>query len=114
MNSSCPSSAKGGDLGEFPRGQMVKEFDEAVFKLPVNKVSDPVKTSFGYHLVMVTKKIPRSVDMDFRPVNPEKVQASHILIRGGKVRAIPTKEDVVRKLESQDHQRFYQKANQNS
>lgn len=51
--STCPSGAKGGDLGTFGRGQMVKEFDEAVFTAETGKVIGPVKTSFGYHLILV-------------------------------------------------------------
>ncbi len=54
--SSCPSSAKGGDLGTFGPGQMVKEFDEAVFTGEVNKVLGPVKTQFGYHLIYITER----------------------------------------------------------
>ncbi|GHE79982.1 peptidylprolyl isomerase [Thalassotalea profundi] len=49
--STCPSSKKGGDLGEFKRGQMVKAFDDVVFKKEVLKVHGPVKTRFGYHLI---------------------------------------------------------------
>lgn len=55
-HSSCPSGRSGGDLGEFGRGQMVKEFDEVVFSAPVNTVQGPVKTQFGYHLLEVTNR----------------------------------------------------------
>ena len=55
-HSDCPSKSRGGDLGLFSRGQMVKEFDEVVFKSEPFVVSDPVKTQFGWHLIMVTEK----------------------------------------------------------
>lgn len=50
-HSLCPSKKKGGDLGEFRRGQMVKAFDDVVFKRPLLKVHGPIKTKFGYHLI---------------------------------------------------------------
>ncbi len=49
--STCPSGKKGGDLGEFRRGQMVKAFDDVVFKKPVLEVHGPVKTKFGFHII---------------------------------------------------------------
>lgn len=49
--SKCPSSKRGGDLGEFGRGRMVPSFEEAAFALQVNEVSPPVRTQFGYHLI---------------------------------------------------------------
>ena len=52
-NSTCPSSAQGGDLGEFGKGQMVPAFEEAAFAAEVGKVVGPVKTDFGYHLILV-------------------------------------------------------------
>ena len=107
-HSACPSSAKGGDLGEFTHGQMVKEFDEVAFKLPINKVSDPVKTQFGYHLVMVTKKVPEVAAKGDKPAEPEKVQASHILLKTGRVQDVPKKEDVVKFLEGQNQRSFTQ------
>jgi len=55
-HSSCPSSGRGGDLGEFGRGQMVPEFDEVVFSAEVGSVEGPVKTQFGYHLLEVTSR----------------------------------------------------------
>ncbi|WP_271273088.1 peptidylprolyl isomerase [Aliamphritea hakodatensis] len=50
-HSICPSAKRGGDLGEFRKGKMVKAFDDVVFKKPVLKVHGPVKTKFGYHLI---------------------------------------------------------------
>ena len=53
--STCPSKERGGDLGTFGRGQMVAEFDQAVFEAKeLDKVIGPVKTQFGYHLIKVT------------------------------------------------------------
>lgn len=49
--STCPSGKKGGDLGEFKRGQMVKAFDDVVFKKDILKIHGPVKTRFGFHLI---------------------------------------------------------------
>lgn len=45
--SQCPSGSRGGDLGYFGRGMMVKEFEQAAFDGEVNKVSNPVQTQFG-------------------------------------------------------------------
>ncbi len=56
QHSSCPSGQRGGDLGEFSPGQMVREFDEVVFSADLNTVQGPVKTQFGYHLIEVTSR----------------------------------------------------------
>jgi parvulin-like peptidyl-prolyl isomerase len=53
--SKCPSSKVGGDLGTFKRGRMVEAFDEAVFALGTDEISEPVRTQFGYHLIQRLK-----------------------------------------------------------
>ncbi len=55
-HSSCPSSAEGGCLGDFGRGQMVPEFDSACFEMEVGEVRGPVKTQFGYHIIRLNAK----------------------------------------------------------
>ena len=50
-HSICPSRKKGGDLGEFGPGTMVKAVDDVVFKKPILTVHGPVKTKFGFHLI---------------------------------------------------------------
>lgn len=55
-HSTCPSGQRGGDLGSFSRGQMVREFDTVVFSAPLEQVQGPVKTQFGYHLIEITSR----------------------------------------------------------
>ncbi|MBR4195357.1 MAG: peptidylprolyl isomerase [Synergistaceae bacterium] len=64
------SAANGGDLGEFPRGMMVPEFEKAAFELKnPGDVSAPVKTQFGWHIIKLEERIPES------PIPFEQVKA---------------------------------------
>ena len=53
--SKCPSKENGGNLGSFPRGKMVPEFEEAAFNMTENEISKPVKTQFGYHIIRLNE-----------------------------------------------------------
>lgn len=59
--STCPSNQQGGNLGEFSKGMMVPEFEEAAFAAEIGVVTEPVKTQFGYHLIVVDAKNEASI-----------------------------------------------------
>ncbi|TCU71563.1 peptidyl-prolyl cis-trans isomerase C [Tissierella praeacuta] len=59
--SSCPSKERGGNLGEFTKGQMVPEFETAAFNMEVDTISEPVKTQFGYHIIKLLAKNKESL-----------------------------------------------------
>ncbi len=68
--SSCPSGKEGGNLGDFTRGQMVPEFDEACFTMEVGELRGPVKTQFGYHLIRLNSK-GEAAEMKFEEIKEQ-------------------------------------------
>ena len=73
-----PEGAQGGDLGYFEAGQMPEEFDD-VFKLKINKVSDIIKTPYGFHLLKVVDKIEeRKMDFEESKSRVEKILLQHL------------------------------------
>jgi peptidyl-prolyl cis-trans isomerase SurA len=64
LNSEDPSSAKGGDLGWVSPGDVVPAFEESMNKLPINQVSGPVRTSFGWHLIEVLERRKQDISAE--------------------------------------------------
>jgi foldase protein PrsA len=64
------SKTDGGDLGFFPRGLMIPEFENVAFALEPGKFSDPVETSYGFHVIMVVERDPQ------RPLDEQMLQVS--------------------------------------
>ena len=73
------SAQKGGDLGMFGQGRMVPEFEKAAFSLKPNEISDPVKTQYGYHVIMVTER----KDGEQKPFDQVKEQIKAMLRNKG-------------------------------
>ncbi len=77
-HSSCPSGQRGGNLGDFGQGQMVPEFDSAVFSMEVGEITEtPVKTQFGYHLIKLNAKNEESIPT----LDEVKPQLKEMLLR---------------------------------
>ena len=85
-HSACPSGQRGGDLGEFPPGQMVPEFDKLAFSLKPGVVSEPFLTQFGYHILEVEDR----TEAVQRPFEEVKESIKMQLEQGAKQRAFNT------------------------
>ena len=72
------SAAKGGDLGTFGRGSMVKSFDDAVFSMKPGEISAPVESEYGYHVIRVTAVNPAQM----RSFNEARADIEKVLVNG--------------------------------
>ena len=75
------SAPQGGDLGWVPRGQMVPEFEQAVFSLLDNMVSTPVRTEFGFHIIRVERARPGEKRVRHILIRPETTEEDHVQTR---------------------------------
>ena len=76
------SGANGGELGSFRHGQMVAEFEKAAWVQPVGKVSEPIKTQFGYHIIKVEKHDTKPYEEVKNELGPEIARQSADALKG--------------------------------
>jgi parvulin-like peptidyl-prolyl isomerase len=88
--SDCPEN--GGDLGYFPRGVMVDEFDEVAFAAPIGEVTPPFRTQFGWHIVLVRDRRPEGI----RPFEDVAAQIQNRLLREKQEREVGEKLSALR------------------
>ncbi|HPO38430.1 MAG TPA: peptidylprolyl isomerase [Kiritimatiellia bacterium] len=79
--SQCPSAKNGGDLGEFTRGKMLKDFEQAAFTQEIGVIGPVIETRFGYHVLKVTARTPATEATATTPAVPATVRVSHILLK---------------------------------
>lgn len=77
------SGSRGGDLGSFPRGQMVEPFEEYCFNGPIGEISEPIETRFGYHIIRVDERNEETV----KPLS-EVRELVNDEVRDGKVKEV--------------------------
>jgi peptidyl-prolyl cis-trans isomerase D len=78
------SKAKGGELGEFSRGRMIPEFENVVFAMKEGQISDPVQTNFGYHIILLDKKLP-SLTKPLAAVEPDIARKLYAQSKHGEI-----------------------------
>lgn len=76
-----PSAPKGGDMGEFARGKLLKPLEAAAFSQKVGEIGKVVETGLGYHIVKVSAHTPSKAATASTPAIPETVHAAQILIK---------------------------------
>jgi parvulin-like peptidyl-prolyl isomerase len=93
--SACPSKEKGGDIGTFPRvGAMVEQFAMAAFALKPYQISEPIKTQFGYHLILTTEKKPGQ-QANFDKIKDDVKEVYAAKLREGMVAKLRTDAKIV-------------------
>jgi peptidyl-prolyl cis-trans isomerase C len=67
-------NGQGGDLGTFPRGQMVEKFDNVIFNMKPGELSEVFQTEFGYHIALLHEKIP-AVPLEFDKIKDDLIKS---------------------------------------